>query len=141
MKDNDFDELPEYSPANAAGRAINTFRTASIVEPGIINSNVPIAGEKPFLDQAEEYFKSDFKLGSLPEYYTLASRQYKNLDPHDLARIRLEATGRLPSKTKSEYEDCRHMLNMSMKIYKILSYLHTYLHHLEYIEQPLQGQT
>ena len=105
MKDNDFDELPEYSPANAAGRAINTFRTASIVEPGIINSNVPIAGEKPFLDQAEEYFKSDFKLGSLPEYYVLASRQYKNLDPHDLARIRLEATGRLPSKTKSEYED------------------------------------
>lgn len=105
MKDNDFDELPEYSPANAAGRAINTFRTASIVEPGIINSNVPIAGEKPFLDQAEEYFKSDFKIGSLPEYYTLASRQYKNLDPHDLARIRLEATGRLPSKTKSEYED------------------------------------
>ena len=105
MKDNDFDELPEYSPANAAGRAINTFRTASIVEPGIISSNVPIAGEKPFLDQAEEYFKSDFKLGSLPEYYTLASRQYKNLDPHDLARMRLEATGRLSSKAKSEYED------------------------------------
>jgi len=105
MKDNDFDELPEYSPANAAGRAINTFRTASIVEPGIISSNVPIAGEKPFLDQAEEYFKSDFKLGSLPEYYTLASRQYKNLDPHDLARMRLEATGRLSSKSKSEYED------------------------------------
>ena len=105
MKDNDFDELPEYSPANAAGRAINTFRTASIVEPGIISSNVPIAGEKPFLDQAEEYFKSDFKLGSLPEYYVLASRQYKNLDPHDLARMRLEATGRLSSKSKSEYED------------------------------------
>ena len=105
MKDNDFDELPEYSPANAAGRAINTFRTASIVEPGIISSNVPIAGEKPFLDQAEEYFKSDFKIGSLPEYYVLASRQYKNLDPHDLARMRLEATGRLSSKAKSEYED------------------------------------
>ena len=105
MKDNDFDELPEYSPANAAGRAINTFRTASIVEPGIISSNVPIAGEKPFLDQAEEYFKSDFKLGSLPEYYVLASKQYKNLDPHDLARMRLEATGRLSSKAKSEYED------------------------------------
>ena len=105
IKKNKFDELPEYSPANAAGKAINTFKTASIVQPDIINSNTAIAGEKPYLDAAEAYFKSDFKLGSLPEYYTLAAKQYKNLDPHDLARIRLESTGRLPKKTKSEYEE------------------------------------
>jgi hypothetical protein len=105
IKANKFDELPEYSPANAAGKAINTFKTASIVQPDIISSNTAIAGEKPYLDAAEAYFKSDFKIGSLPEYYTLASKQYKNLDPHDLARIRLESTGRLPKKAKSEYEE------------------------------------
>jgi len=102
---NKFNELPEYSPANAAGKAINTFKTASIVQPDIISSNTAIAGEKPYLDAAEAYFKSDFKIGSLPEYYTLAATQYKNLDPHDLARIRLESTGRLPKKAKSEYEE------------------------------------
>ena len=36
IKENKFNELPEYSPANAAGKAINTFRTASIVQPDII---------------------------------------------------------------------------------------------------------
>ena len=50
---------------------INVARTALKIDPQLIYSNVAMAGEAPYLAQAETYFKSDFKKGSIPEYYKL----------------------------------------------------------------------
>jgi len=104
IKDGDFDALPTYSYDTTGAYAINIARTAIAVDPTIIYSNVAMGGEAPHLAAAETYFKSDYKRGSIPEYYTLLSKLYNDLDPETLARTRLESVGLLKPETKGPYD-------------------------------------
>ena len=70
-------------------------RTSYIVDKELLFSTAPLAGEEAYLDAAEKYWKSDFKRGSLPEYYRALSALFPELDPHEFARTRLESTGRI----------------------------------------------
>ena len=104
IKANEFDALPKYVYDTTGAYDINVARTALKIDPQLIYSNVAMAGEAPYLAQAETYFKSDFKKGSIPEYYKLLSQLYPDLDPHDLAKTRLENVGLLKEDTKSAYD-------------------------------------
>ena len=46
-------------------------RTALKIDPTLIYSNVAMSGEAPYLAEAETYFKSYYKKGSIPDYYKL----------------------------------------------------------------------
>ena len=104
IKANEFDALPKYVYDTTGAYDINVARTALKIDPQLIYSNVAMAGEAPYLAQAETYFKSDYKKGSIPEYYKLLSQLYPDLDPHDLAKTRLENVGLLKEDTKSAYD-------------------------------------
>ena len=105
IKDGDFDVLPSTTYDKSGAYDINIARAAISVDPQIIYANTAMAGESPYLAEAETFFKSDFKKGSIPEYYTLLSKLYPDLDPHQLARIRLESVGILKPETKGDYDD------------------------------------
>ena len=105
IKDSDFDALPEYVYDQAGAYDINIARAALSVDPKMIYSNVAIAGEADYLQAAETYFKSDFRTGSIPEYYKLLAKMYPDLDGHELARTRLESVGILKPETKGAYDD------------------------------------
>ena len=104
IKAGDFDALPEYQYNTTGAYDINVARTALKIDPTLIYSNVAMAGEAPYLAEAETYFKSDYKKGSIPEYYKLLSQLYPDLDPHDLAKTRLENVGLIKEDTKSAYD-------------------------------------
>ena len=104
IKANDFDALPEYVYNTTGAYDINVARTALKIDPKLIYSNAAMAGEAPYLAEAETYFKSDYKKGSIPEYYRLLSQLYPDLDPHDLAKTRLESVGILKEDTESAYD-------------------------------------
>ena len=97
MKSDDkpYDTLPEYKYNATAASDFAIANTALIVDKELLFSTVPMAGEEPYLDAAEKYWKSDFKRGSLPEYYRGLSNLFPELDPHEFARTRLESTGRI----------------------------------------------
>ena len=105
IKDGDFDVLPSTTYDKSGAYDINIARAAISVDPQIIYANTAMAGEAPYLQAAETFFKSDFKKGSIPEYYTLLSKLYPDLDPHQLARTRLESVGILKPETKGDYDD------------------------------------
>ena len=92
---NAYDTLPVYKYNSTAASDLAIARTAYIVDKELLFSTAPIAGEEPYLDELEVYWKSDFKRGSLPEYYRALSALFPDLDPHDFARTRLESTGRI----------------------------------------------
>ena len=92
---NAYDTLPEYKYNSTAASDLAIGRTAYIVDKELLFSTAPIAGEEAYLDAAEKYWKSDFKRGSLPEYYRALSALFPDLDPHEFARTRLESTGRI----------------------------------------------
>ena len=71
IKDGDFDVLPSTTYDKSGAYDINIARAAISVDPQIIYANTAMAGEAPYLQAAETFFKSDFKKGSIPEYYTL----------------------------------------------------------------------
>ena len=102
--DQAFDALPKYVYDTTGAYDINVARTALKIDPTLIYSNVAMAGEAPYLAEAETYFKSDFKRGSIPEYYKLLAQIYPDLDAHDLAKTRLEKVGILKEDTKSAYD-------------------------------------
>jgi len=94
-KDKPYDTLPEYKYNSTAASDFAIANTALIVDKELLFSTAPLAGEEPYLDAAEKYWKSDFKRGSLPEYYRGLSNLFPELDPHEFARTRLESTGRI----------------------------------------------
>jgi len=93
--ENAYDTLPEYKYNSTAASDLAIGRTSYIVDKELLFSTAPLAGEEAYLDAAEKYWKSDFKRGSLPEYYRALSALFPELDPHEFARTRLESTGRI----------------------------------------------
>ena len=92
---NAYDTLPVYKYNSTAASDLAIATTAYVVDKELLFSTAPLAGEEAYLDAAEKYWKSDYKRGSLPEYYRALSGLFPDLDPHDFARTRLESTGRI----------------------------------------------
>ena len=120
--ENAYDTLPVYQYNSTAASDLSIARTAYVVDKELLFSTAPLAGEEAYLDAAEKYWKSDFKRGSLPEYYRALSALFPALDPHDFAKTRLESTGRIKQGlgTYVNVEDSRDFTdkNTSSKTYR-----------------------
>ena len=120
--ENAYDTLPVYQYNSTAASDLSIARTAYVVDKELLFSTAPLAGEEAYLDAAEKYWKSDYKRGSLPEYYRALSALFPELDPHDFAKTRLESTGRIKQGlgTYVNVEDSRDFTdkNTSSKTYR-----------------------
>ena len=120
--ENAYDTLPVYQYNSTAASDLSIARTAYVVDKELLFSTAPLAGEEAYLDAAEKYWKSDYKRGSLPEYYRALSALFPELDPHDFAKTRLESTGRIKQGlgTYVDVEDSRDFTdkNTSSKTYR-----------------------
>ena len=119
---NAYDTLPVYKYNSTAASDLAIARTSYVVDKELLFSTAPLAGEEAYLDAAEKYWKSDFKRGSLPEYYRALSALFPDLDPHDFAKTRLESTGRIKQGlgTYVNVEDSRDFTDKSTssKVYR-----------------------
>lgn len=120
--ENAYDTLPVYKYNSTAASDLAIATTAYVVDKELLFSTAPLAGEEAYLDAAEKYWKSDYKRGSLPEYYRALSALFPELDPHDFAKTRLESTGRIKQGlgTYVNVEDSRDFTdkNTSSKTYR-----------------------
>ena len=120
--ENAYDTLPVYRYNSTAASDLAIATTAYVVDKELLFSTAPLAGEEAYLDAAEKYWKSDYKRGSLPEYYRALSALFPELDPHDFAKTRLESTGRIKQGlgTYVDVEDSRDFTdkNTSSKTYR-----------------------
>ena len=120
--ENAYDTLPVYKYNSTAASDLAIARTSYVVDKELLFSTAPLAGEEAYLDAAEKYWKSDFKRGSLPEYYRALSALFPDLDPHEFARTRLESTGRIKQGlgTYVNVEDSRDFTDKSTssKVYR-----------------------
>ena len=103
IKDGDYKSLPAYTFDEGAASDLSIARTALIVDPEGIASSTLLKNEGKYLDIGEKYFKSNYKRGYIPTYYRELSKLFPNLDPHDLLKQRLIATGRIKDD-KDRYE-------------------------------------